>query len=93
MERRDRGPGTAPGRGSLASKRKPVAPGEVETYGDSSPANSGSESGEPERAPVPEPSEDFAERQDIETANEPAEQHDRRHHNRGDRDVESSQPV
>jgi hypothetical protein len=39
-----------------------------------------------------EPSEDFAQR-DIETADEPAEQHDRRHHDHGGRDVESSQPM
>jgi hypothetical protein len=39
-----------------------------------------------------EPSEDFAQR-DVETADEPAEQHDRRHHDRGGRDAESSQSV
>jgi hypothetical protein len=35
-----------------------------------------------------EPSEDFAERPDVETADQPVEQHDRRHDDRG-RDVES----
>lgn len=39
-----------------------------------------------------EPSEDFAQR-DIETADEPVEQHDRRRHDSGGRDVESSQPA
>ena len=39
-----------------------------------------------------EPSEDFAQR-DIETADEPAKEHDRRQHDRSDRDVESSQPA
>jgi hypothetical protein len=37
-----------------------------------------------------EPSEDFAERRDIETADEPKEQHDRRRHAR---DVESVPPA
>ena len=36
------------------------------------------------------PSEDFAERRDVETADEPAEEHDRRHHEPR-RDVESTQ--
>lgn len=39
-----------------------------------------------------EPSEDFAER-DIESANEPVEQHDRRRHNGGGQDAESRPPV
>ena len=37
-----------------------------------------------------EPSEDFAERRDVETADEPEEQHDRRRHAR---DVESVPPA
>jgi hypothetical protein len=51
----------------------------------------------PEPAPIPpeesratEPSEDFAERRDIETADEPKEQHDRRHHAR---EMESVPPA
>jgi hypothetical protein len=44
----------------------------------------------PERSRTTEPSEDFAERRDIETADEPKEQHDRRHHAR---DVESVPPA
>jgi hypothetical protein len=36
----------------------------------------------PESSRATEPSEDFAERRDIETADEPREQHDRRHHAR-----------
>ena len=42
-----------------------------------------------------ERSEDFAERRDVETADEPVEEHDRRHHGqrRGGSDVESGQPV
>jgi hypothetical protein len=44
----------------------------------------------PERSRTTEPSEDFAEREDIETADEPKEQHDRRHHAR---DVETVPPA
>ena len=44
----------------------------------------------PEGSRATEPSEDFAERRDIETADEPKEQHDRRHHAR---DVESVPPA
>lgn len=44
----------------------------------------------PERSRATEPSEDFAERKDIETADEPKDQHDRRHHAR---DVESVPPA
>ena len=44
----------------------------------------------PERSRATEPSEDFAERRDIETADEPKEQHDRRQHAR---DVESVPPA
>ena len=44
----------------------------------------------PEPPRTTEPSEDFAERRDIETADEPKEQHDRRHHAR---DVESVPPA
>jgi hypothetical protein len=40
-----------------------------------------------------ERSEDFGGRRDIETADEPAEEHDRRHHGRGGSDVDSSQPA
>ena len=36
------------------------------------------------------PSEDFAERKDIETADKPREEHDRRHH---EQDVESVPPA
>jgi hypothetical protein len=36
----------------------------------------------PEKPRATEPSEDFAERRDIETADEPKEQHDQRHHAR-----------
>jgi hypothetical protein len=43
-----------------------------------------------ERSRATEPSEDFAERKDIETADEPKDQHDRRHHTR---DVESVPPA
>jgi hypothetical protein len=48
----------------------------------------------PESARPAERSEDFGGRRDIETADEPAEAHDRRHHDAGraGRDVESSQP-
>ena len=56
------------------------------------PAGSG-EGAAPERSPAPEPSEDFAERRDIETADEPEEQHDRRHHARDAADVESGRPA
>ncbi len=53
-----------------------------------------SDGAELKRAPRPnEPSEDFAERRDIETADEPAGAHDRRHHDRDDTGVESSRPV
>jgi hypothetical protein len=43
-----------------------------------------------ERPTPAEPSEDFAERKDIETADKPREEHDRRHH---ERDVESVPPA
>ena len=44
-----------------------------------------------EERPTPaEPSEDFAERKDIETADKPREEHDRRHH---EQDVESVPPA
>jgi hypothetical protein len=43
-----------------------------------------------ERPTPPEPSEDFAERKDIETADKPREEHDRRHH---EQDVESVPPA
>jgi hypothetical protein len=54
---------------------------------------------QPRNHPTTERSEDFAERRDVETADEPAEEHDRRHHagergqRRGRSDVESGQPV
>jgi hypothetical protein len=48
---------------------------------------------EPAEVRMPEPSEAFAERGDIETADESAEQHDRRHHDRSRGDVESREPV
>ena len=49
---------------------------------------------EPKRVPRPdEPSEDFAERRDIETADEPAHEHDRRHHDRDDAGMGSSRPA
>ena len=40
-----------------------------------------------------EPSEDFAERRDIETADEPSDADDRRHHNRDGAAVESPRPA
>jgi hypothetical protein len=58
-----------------------------------SPPARSDESPAPERSPAPEPSEDFAERQDIETADEPEEQHNRRHHARDAADVESVRPA
>jgi hypothetical protein len=41
------------------------------------------------RARGTESSEDFAERRDIETADQPVEQHERGHEDRAGRDVES----
>jgi hypothetical protein len=58
-------------------------PGEAPAPGIASPPGS---------RPV-EPSEDFAERRDIETADEPTGEHDRRHHDRAGADVESTKPV
>lgn len=47
----------------------------------------------PPRSRPVEPSEDFAERRDIETADEPTGEHDRRHHDRAGADVESTKPA
>ena len=44
----------------------------------------------PEHRQSQERSEDFSRRRDIETADEPAEEHDRRHH---DQDAEVGRPV
>jgi hypothetical protein len=60
--------------------------GKVGKRGKGSPETGGGDEG---RAQAP-PSEDFAERRDIQTADEPAEEHERRHHDPR-RDVESSQ--
>ena len=54
---------------------------------------------ERERSRASDRSEDFGGRRDIETADQPVEEHDRKHHDRGDRgrsggtDVETTQPV
>jgi hypothetical protein len=42
-------------------------------------------------APAPPRSEDFGRRRDIETADEPAQEHDRRHHD--DEDAEVGSPA
>jgi hypothetical protein len=90
MKRQERGPGTTPRRGTGAGKSKP---GEVEKHGLSPPGVPGDEAGAPAESRQPESSEDFGGRRDIETADEAPEQHDRRHHDRGRRDVESGQPA
>jgi hypothetical protein len=61
-------------------------PARVEKHGPGPPEAGGAKEG---RGQAP-PSEDFAERRDVETADEPGEEHDRRHHDPR-RDVESSQ--
>jgi hypothetical protein len=90
MKERERGPGTAPRRGTGASRAKP---GEGEKHGKSPPGIPGHEAGAPAESQQPESSEDFGGRRDIETADVAPEQHDRFHHDRGRRDVESGRPA
>lgn len=96
MEQRNRKPGTAPRRGARTDKSRPsspIAPAEVEKRRTESPSMPGDATAGPAPARPPEPAESFGDRRDMETADEPAEQHDRRHHDRGRRDVESGQPA
>jgi hypothetical protein len=82
MEQRDRARKTTRRRRSRddpSQPSRPAPPGEAD---EDRPAGAGQ----------PEPSEDFA-RRDIETADEDPEEHDRRRHNRGRGDVESTRPV
>ena len=67
-----------------AGQPTPAEPGEPQKGSPGFP-------GKDETAAVPtERSEDFGRRRDIETADEPAEEHDRRHH---DEDAEVGRPV
>jgi hypothetical protein len=96
MARRSKTPGNGPGHNTETAKRRTstqippadVEPRRRETAGIPQ-ADDAAEVRSPER------SEDFGGRRDIETADEPVEEHDRRHHGhrRGRRDVESGQPV
>jgi hypothetical protein len=88
MKQRDRSSETTPRRGTGRSK-----PGEAEKHGNSPPGIPDGEAGAPVESRQPESSEDFGGRRDIETADEAPERHDRRHHDRGRRDVESGQPA
>ena len=90
MKQRERGPGTAPRRGTGAGRAKP---GEVEKHGNSPPGIPGGEAGVPAESQQSDSSEDFGGRRDIETADEPSGQHDRRHHDRSRSDVEPGQPA
>jgi hypothetical protein len=89
MKQRERDPGATPHRGAGAGRAKPG----VEKHGNSPPGIPGDEAGAPGESQQPESSEDFGGRRDIETADEAPEQHDRHHHDRGRRDVESGQPA
>jgi hypothetical protein len=96
MEQGNRRPRTAPRRGTRGGKpgpSGPIDPAKVEERRTESPSTPGDGTAGPAQARQPEPTESFGDRRDIETADEPAEQHDRRHHDRGRGDVESGQPA
>jgi hypothetical protein len=97
MDRRDKTRQTEPRRSPTPAKAKLGGqirpPREVEKPRNGPAGIPGwKEEAEPAEVLMPEPSEDFGERRDIETADEPVEQHDRRHHGGGRSDVESSEP-
>ena len=68
---------------------EPFKPGKEKRRRKGSPGNHDT-AVPPEGRQSPERSEDFGRRHDIETADEPAEEHDRRHH---DQDAEVGRPV
>jgi hypothetical protein len=72
-------------------KRKAKAPDTEFKPGKSDQPRKGGPPGTAEpAAPQSERSEDFGRRRDIETADEPVEEHDRRHH---DQDAEVGRPA
>jgi hypothetical protein len=84
MPRRDKVPDTEPGRGTQAGEspaRGPNKPRRVGRHGKDTTGFPGrDEAARPEDAGTVARSEDFGGRRDIETADEPVEEHDRRHH-------------
>jgi hypothetical protein len=78
--------GDRPARGSQIPPRK------VEKRQDNVPGPPAADARKTAEVRRSEPSEDFAQR-DIETVDESPEQHDRRRHDRGPADVDSSQPI
>jgi hypothetical protein len=92
MAPRSKPRGDGAGRDTKPRPSTPVPPVDVEPRPRNSP---GPPPDDARGAPPVEGSEDFGGRKDIETADEPIEEHDRRHHGprRGRSDVESGQPV